>query len=264
MLPVVAVTTDRSEAIAANGSNEHGRVRPTPAKVHVTEAVVQHLRASGVEVVLLPPEPEDIDALIQWVMTCCSGLVITGGHFDIHPSAYGQEVEARLDRVDAGRTDLELALSLAAIRHDFPVLGICGGMQALAVAGGGTLYQDIKSQIPDALEHEQPSDPATPWHPISISTGLIRKAHGCSIMRVNSTHHQAVRDPGPFEVTAAAPDGVIEAIEHPQLECCVGVQWHPELLDPAPLRMLAWFAIKRRRSNARPQEPRSPSDHDGE
>ena len=246
MLNVVAVTADRSPAVPATGPNALGRIRPTAAKVHVGELVVSHLRAFGVEVVVLPPEPARVDDVVDWVIEHCAGIVLTGGNFDIHPSMYGQDVEARLDRVDAGRTALELALARAAIRRDHPLLGICGGMQAMAVAAGGTLFQDIKAQIPGALEHEQDSDPSEPWHPISIATGLLRRAHGCSLMRVNSTHHQAVRDAGPFEVTATAPDGVIEGIEHPHLECCVGVQWHPELLDPAPLRMLAWFAQKPR------------------
>ncbi len=245
MLPVVAVTIDRSDAVDAVEPNEHGRIRPTPARVHVTEAIVSQLRQSGVEVILLPPEPESVEKLVAWVMEHCSGIVITGGHFDIHPSVYGLAVEARIDRVDTGRTDLELALARAAIASDLPLLGICGGMQAMAVAAGGTLFQDIRTQIPGALEHEQTSDPSEPWHPISIATGLVRKAYGCSIIRVNSTHHQAVNDPGPFEITARAPDSVIEAIEHPELECCVGVQWHPELIDPAPLRMLGWFARNR-------------------
>jgi putative glutamine amidotransferase len=175
-------------------------------------------------------------------MSHCQGLVITGGHFDIHPSMYGQDVTGRIDRVDAGRTQLELALAQAAIQHDMPTLGICGGMQALAVAGGGTLIQDIKTQVPGALEHEQSSDPATPWHSITIESGLLRKAYGCTILRVNSTHHQAIDNPGCFLITARAPDGVVEAIEHPDRRCCVGVQWHPEAIDSAPLRMLAWFA----------------------
>ena len=242
MSPVVAVTADRSPNVAASGPNKEGRIRPVPARVHVAESVLLALKEAKVEVIVLPPAPADTEEVVDWVMAHCQGLVITGGHFDIHPSLYGQEVAARLDRVDAGRTNLELALARAAIQADLPTLGICGGMQALAVAGGGSLFQDIKTQVPGALEHEQSSDPATPWHPITIESGLLRKAYGCSILRVNSTHHQAVDDPGCFQVTARAPDGVIEGIEHPSLRCCVGVQWHPEAIDPAPLRMLAWFA----------------------
>ncbi len=242
MRPVIAITADRSPAKPADGPNRHGRMRPTLAKVHVSELIVTHLRNNGVEAILLPPEAKDSSDVVDWVLAHCQGLVISGGHFDIHPSEYGQDVTHRLDPVDAGRTNLELALAAAAIKHDFPLLGICGGMQAMVVAGGGTLHQDISACIEGALEHEQPTDPSTPWHPVSIETGLLRKAFGCGILRVNSTHHQAANDPGCFEVTARAPDGVVEGIEHPALRCCVGVQWHPELIDPAPLRMLAWFA----------------------
>jgi len=242
MLPIIAVSADRSPGAPAEGANAEGRVRPKVAKVHVSEAVVEALRDHGAEPILLPPAPHRVDDIVAWVMAHCQGVVITGGHFDIHPSEYGQSVVARLDRVDDGRTQLELALARAAIANDVPILGICGGMQALAVAGGGTLHQDISAHVVNALEHEQTSDPATPWHPITIETGLLRRAYGCGILRVNSTHHQAVDSPGCFEVTARSPDGVIEGIEHPQLRCCVGVQWHPELIDSAPLKMLAWFA----------------------
>lgn len=242
MPTIIAVTADRSPGVGSKKPNEHGRVRPTPARVHVTEQVLSCIKTHGAEVILLPPDPANVENIVAWVLQHCDGLVITGGNFDIHPSLYGQQVDARIDRIDAGRTNLELALAKEAIKSDFPTLGICGGMQAMAVAGGGTLYQDIRTQIPGAMEHEQTTNPMEPWHPITIETGLIRKAFGCSILRVNSTHHQAVANPGCFRVTARAPDGVVEAIEHPANRCCVGVQWHPELIDPAPLRMLTWFA----------------------
>ena len=242
MTPIIAVTAGRSPGEDRPKPNAHGRIRPVPARVHVNECVLDAIKGHGADVILLPPEPANVDKTAAWVLEHCHGLVITGGNFDIHPSLYGQDVDARIDRVDTGRTALELALAKEAITHDFPVLGICGGMQAMAVAAGGTLYQDIRTQIPGAMEHEQTTSPTEPWHPITIDPGLIRKAFGCSILRVNSTHHQAVNDPGSFVVTARAPDGVIEAIEHPANRCCVGVQWHPELIDPAPLRMLTWFA----------------------
>ena len=245
MPTIIAVTADRSPGVISMKPNEHGRIRPTPARVHVTESVLRAIKANRAEVILLPPEPFNVDQTVAWVLEHCDGLVITGGNFDIHPSLYGQQVNARIDKIDTGRTTLELALATASIASDFPILGICGGMQAMAVAGGGTLYQDIRTQIPGAMEHEQTTSPTEPWHPITIEPGLVRKAFGCSILRVNSTHHQAVNEPGCFGVTARAPDGVIEAIEHPANRCCVGVQWHPELIDPAPLRMLTWFASNR-------------------
>jgi len=246
MHAVVAVTCDRSPGVKPEGMNEHGRIRPTLPTVHVGEAVLSALRDAEVEPILLPPSPVDIDDMVDWVMDRCGGVVITGGGFDIHPSHYGQAVTGRLDRVDPGRTDLELALARACIERDIPVLGICGGMQVLAVAAGGSLIQDIKTGIPEALEHEQTTDPAKTWHPVSLSTCLIRKAYGVGMIRVNSTHHQAVADPGALEIVGRAPDGVVEAVEHPDLKCCAGVQWHPELIDTAPFRMLAYFAARKR------------------
>ena len=242
MTAIIAITTDRRAGKESTKPNDHGRVRPSRDQVYINESIIRAIRENGAEVILLPPEPNDVENTVTWTMEHCDGIVITGGNFDIHPSMYGQTVRARIDRVDTGRTNLEIALARRAIATDKPILGICGGMQALAVAGGGTLIQDIGTQVPGALEHEQPTDPVQPWHPISIDPGLIRKAFGCGILRVNSTHHQAVKDPGCFRVTARAPDSIVEAIEHPRNRCCVGVQWHPELIDPAPLRMLSWFA----------------------
>ena len=242
MTAIIAITTDRSAGNDNSAPNEHGRIRPLRDRVHINESIIRGIREHNAEVILLPPDPNDVDGTVMWAMENCDDIVITGGNFDIHPSVYGQTVQSRIDRVDEGRTRLEIALARKAIAMDKPILGICGGMQAMAVAGGGTLIQDISTQVPGALEHEQPTDPAQPWHPISIDPGLIRKAFGCGILRVNSTHHQAVKNPGCFRITARAPDSVIEAIEHPRNRCCVGVQWHPELIDPAPLRMLAWFA----------------------
>lgn len=242
MKAVIAVSCDRSPEKPANGPNAQGRIRPTPAKVQVSEAVIAALRSCGMEPILLPPAPEHLNPYVEWVMRHCQGVVLTGGAFDIHPNHYNQNPSARLDRTDSGRTELELALAAAAMDQNVPILGICGGMQALVVAGGGTLHQDIQSCVPGALEHEQPTDPSQSWHPVSLAPTLLRKAFGTAMIRVNSTHHQAVDDPGALEVAGRAPDGVIEAVIHPDHRCCVGVQWHPEILDVAPFRLFAHFA----------------------
>jgi putative glutamine amidotransferase len=239
---VIAVSCDRTPGVPAPGPNADSRVRPTPPRVIVSEAVIDGLRDSDMEAVLLPPAPQNIDKYVEWVMSRCDGVVITGGAFDIHPENYGHEVSARIDRVDEGRTNLELALARAAIDRNVPILGICGGMQALVVAGGGTLHQDISKCISGALQHEQPTDPSKSWHPVSLAPTVLRKAFGTAMIRVNSTHHQAVDDPGALEVAGRAPDGVIEAVVHPDHKCCVGVQWHPEYLDFAPFRLLAYFS----------------------
>jgi putative glutamine amidotransferase len=112
------------------------------------------------------------------------------------------------------------------LRSGHPILGICGGLQALAVAAGGTLVQHIH----DAKGHEQDEDPALASHAVLLSPGIIRQSFGVDSIMVNSTHHQAIADPGALQVTGRAPDGVIEAAEHPDLRFAVGVQWHPELL----------------------------------
>ncbi len=174
---------------------------------------------------MLPPGAARLDELTEWA----DAVVITGGAFDIHPSLYGREVQGRLDRVAADRTSTELALARACIARKLPVLGVCGGLQALAVAAGGTLIQDISTEVPGALQHEQPTDPSVPWHRVDLREGPLRGWLGKSV-EVNSTHHQAVEEPGPFRPAGCTEDGVIEALWLPDHPFCVGVQWHPELL----------------------------------
>lgn len=188
------------------------------------------LRSAGLEPVLLPPREGDSVGLVERVLAVVDGVVIPGGAFDIHPRHYGQARTERLDHVDEGRTALELGLARRAMDQDLPVLGICGGMQVLAVAAGGTLIQDIAGQHPGAGEHEQPTDPAQPWHAVELDSGPLRDALGVT-SAVNSTHHQAVLDPGTLTISGRAPDGVAEAVHHSGQRFCVGVQWHPELLD---------------------------------
>jgi putative glutamine amidotransferase len=214
--PIIAVTCDRRAAGPERTTAM--RVRPGRPEVFVGEAVVNLLRASGARVILLPPGGDASDGL-----ELAHGVVVTGGAFDIHPAHYGQEVRGRLDRVDEERTGLELALARGCLERGVPILGLCGGMQAIAVAAGGTLVQDIAADVPGALPHEQPTDPAETWHPLVTRDPRLPGA-------VNSTHHQAVADPGVARVIARAPDGVVEAVEVPGHPFAVGVQWHPELL----------------------------------
>lgn len=212
--PLVAVTCDRRSA----GPQATGaKVRPPRPEVFVGELVVQRLRAAGAAVVLLPPG-DPVPELLERV----HGLVITGGAFDIHPRHYGEGVTARLDRVDEDRTSMELALARAAFERDLPVLGLCGGMQAMVVAQGGTLWQHVEG-------HEQATDPVRPAHPLvhdAQAPAWLREALGPDS---NSTHHQAVREPGAYAVAARAPDGVVEAVWAPGRRFAVGVQGHPEL-----------------------------------
>ncbi|MBL8952786.1 MAG: gamma-glutamyl-gamma-aminobutyrate hydrolase family protein [Myxococcaceae bacterium] len=200
-------------------------------KVAYADAV---LRAGGLPFVL--PYSDD-RAVIEAYLDRISGVVITGGAFDIPPEAYGESARDGLGVLKPGRTAFESLVIHAALARNLPVLGVCGGMQLLNVALGGTLYQDIGKEMPNARPHEQTHDRTQPAHPIDIKEGtVLADCVGKGQLMVNSTHHQAVKAVGPkLVVTATSPDGVIEAIEAPTHTFAVGVQWHPELLiDSVP------------------------------
>jgi putative glutamine amidotransferase len=166
-----------------------------------------------------------------------SGLLLTGGE-DIAPSRYGEPAHESVVEIDERRDEFELALIAEARRRDLPIFAICRGIQVLNVACGGTLVQDIPSQVPGALEHcfkVPPHEPYSLAHEMwldkdTLLAKLMRErlsdADSCE---VNSRHHQAIKAVAPgFQVSATAPDGVIEAIEDPSSRFCLGVQWHPE------------------------------------
>jgi putative glutamine amidotransferase len=223
--PRVLVTCDRRDG--GPPTPDAPRVRPRRAEALLNEVIVAHLRAAGATPLLVPPvhegEPPDIDGLLA----IADGVVITGGAHDLHPRHYGQPILARVGPIDEARAALELPLARACLDRGVPILGVCGGMQAMVVAMGGTLVQDLRTQRPEAGDHEQSSDPATPWHPVR-AWGPLTGAVGPA---VNSTHHQAIDALGPFEVCAEAPDGVIEGVHLPAHPFAVGVQWHPELVE---------------------------------
>lgn len=177
---------------------------------------------------LVAPYGAPIDALLDQAQ----GVVITGGAFDIPPSAYGEEDRPGLGPQKENRTRFEWELLEGALAREIPVLGVCGGMQLLNVVLGGSLIQDIPTEVDGALDHEQktPKDQAS--HAIRIEEGslLARAAGLAGEARVNSTHHQAVARLGRGLVASAlAPDGIVEGIEMPGA-FVLGVQWHPERL----------------------------------
>lgn len=176
-------------------------------------------------------DPEDL-------LRLAAGLVVTGGAFDIAPEAYGEERRSGCGPEKPERTRFEWALLAGALERRMPVLGICGGMQLLNVVRGGTLHQDISAEIAGARCHEQRTPRHEPAHPIRAEAGSFLAAALAEggPAAVNTTHHQAVKGVGrSLKITARADDGVVEAIEDPELPFCVGVQWHPELLlETAP------------------------------
>jgi putative glutamine amidotransferase len=167
-------------------------------------------------------------------------LIVTGGAFDVDPAMYGDAGQHETVILKPGRTATELALVQGALARDMPILGICGGQQLLAVALGGSLIQHIPDAIQGALPHEQPNPRDEAGHVIAITPGsLLHRIVGTPSMAVNSSHHQAVRAPGPHAVVdAIAPDGVIEGIEDTRYRFCLGVQWHPEFhIDPGDAKI---------------------------
>ncbi|HUN40067.1 MAG TPA: gamma-glutamyl-gamma-aminobutyrate hydrolase family protein [Acetobacteraceae bacterium] len=186
--------------------------------------------------VALPHDP----ALAGDYLDRVAALVVTGGAFDVDPALYGAVDRHASVTLKRRRTAAEQALTEGALARNLPVLGICGGEQLLAVVLGGTLIQHIPDVIRNALEHEQRNPRHEAGHRVAVAPGtLLRRIVGAAEMRVNSSHHQAVLDPGPFAVVnAMADDSVIEGIEDPRYRFCLGVQWHPEFgIDPGDRRI---------------------------
>ena len=221
MRPVIGITPDLGQTSARPG-------RPATPQYELKQAYTDAvLAAGGLPIVL--PYSEDASAP-QEALDLCDGLVITGGAFDIPAEIYGAQAGARMGPLKRGRTAFEQRVLRAALAADVPVLGVCGGMQLLAVELGGTLFQDIVQEVPGALDHEQRNDPREPGHAARIVSGSeLASIVGSSEIEVNSTHHQAVKDPGRARVCAVAPDQIVEAIELSD-QFALGVQWHPELL----------------------------------
>ncbi len=207
-----------------------------------TDAV---LRAGGLPLVLpLTDDAQLLDAYLDRV----SGVVITGGAFDIPPALYGESERAGLGPLKPERSAFELALLRAALARKLPVLGVCGGMQLLNVAFGGTLIQDLPTELPAARSHEQKHDRTQPQHPVEVAaqTQLAEALGGKGQLMVNSTHHQAVKVVAPGLIASAvAPDGVVEGIEATDgASFVVGVQWHPELMvDTVPANLGVYKAL---------------------
>lgn len=166
----------------------------------------------------------------------CSGLLLTGGG-DVHPARYGSNYDSLVyEGIDMKRDALELELIKKATNMGIPILGICRGLQILNVSQGGTLYGDLPSETGTLIKHRC-EDYKNCFHEVVIREGsLIAKTSQVDSGMVNSNHHQGIRELAPnLEGIAFAGDGLIEAIQmktgngHPFM---LGVQWHPERMDP--------------------------------
>jgi putative glutamine amidotransferase len=166
------------------------------------------------------------------------GLLLAGG-VDLDPAHFSESPHPKLGKVDEQRDWVELTLTRWALADGLSLLGICRGIQTLNVVCGGTLWQDISAQVPAAIQHT--FYPGHPYnllaHSVQVESGSrLASALGATEVKVNSLHHQAVKDVGTgLHVTGRAPDGLIEGLEGDGKAWVVAVQWHPEwLLDDEP------------------------------
>jgi len=175
-----------------------------------------------------PPLPSV--EFIPEALSLIDGLVLTGGA-DINPSYYREEISAPVVLSPDQRTDFDLALFQAALSGDKAILAICHGMQIVNISLGGTLYQDIPTQVPEAIEHRGKEDSTPARHGVTVEagSGLAEIMGGMLRFEICSTHHQAVKDLGrDLRVIARSSDGIVEGIELPGHPKFIGVQWHPE------------------------------------
>ncbi|MGB0910037.1 MAG: gamma-glutamyl-gamma-aminobutyrate hydrolase family protein [Nitrospirales bacterium] len=246
MKPIIGITPDYN----AGDREDMGGKEPT---YFIRARYVQAIEdAGGLPIVF--PLVTSIRQQKQ-LLAQVDGLLVTGSGSDLDPALYGERQDVPFRQMSPLRSNLELGISKLAYKSHLPTLGICGGMQSLNVALGGTLIQDIAVQHSTDIEH-LPSWSATKnAHGIAIAPKtLLHRIVGKPKIRVNSSHHQSVKKvPGRLVTSAVAPDGVIEAIEAPDHPFLLGVQWHPEFLykrDPIQKKLFQAL-IKSARSRAK-------------
>jgi gamma-glutamyl-gamma-aminobutyrate hydrolase PuuD len=202
------------------------RVGVTTGEEERIRAYMDRVREAGLEPVVVNKPGQTIDGL--------AGLVLTGG-VDVSPSLYGEEPHSRTQEPDPLRDDVEFSVLRQALEADLPVLAICRGIQVLNVTLGGTLLQHIEdwSHVP-LRDHAEYDKRTSAQHGVKLG-GYLVEIYGADELQVNSRHHQAVTPdrlaPG-LEVTAVTDDGLVEGVIDPSKRWVVGVQWHPERLEP--------------------------------
>jgi len=207
-------------------SVDEGGTYQRPA-VLMYESYINALEAAGLAPVLITPahSPEAVRSL----MAACAGLVLSGGE-DVDPARYGEAPSPALGSVNRRRDEVEFTALEYALQQQMPVLGICRGVQVINVALGGTLYQDLATECPGPVLHQQREDWGHRTHRASVVEGSrLHEIVRSDELLINSYHHQAIRDVAPgLKVVARAEDGMVEAVEGQDHRWLIGVQWHPE------------------------------------
>ncbi|CAN7251513.1 gamma-glutamyl-gamma-aminobutyrate hydrolase family protein [Mesorhizobium caraganae] len=215
-------------------------------KTYITyDQDVRAIEEAGAVPIILPyVKTNDINAILNLI----SGLVLPGGK-DFPTALYGATPHPAVKGIIPQRDTFEFALARSALDRSMPILGICRGMQLLNVVSGGTIYPHTLDELANVLDHREGMPPLShPAHEVQIErSSLLWRACGepPSSFRVNSGHHQAVKEVAPeFVVSARASDGVVEAIEAPGRPFVIGVQWHPEMMyesEPACRQLIDNF-----------------------
>jgi len=192
--------------------------------------------AGGIPIVIPPVVDKDI---LVGTLERIDALILSGGS-DINPLFAGEEPLRGLHGINQKRDLPELMIAQLAYNRQIPILGICRGIQTLAVALGGRIWQDINEKT--TMKHSQDADRSEQTHSVGIEKdSLLYGIYGQEQLLVNSFHHQAVRDAGPkFRVVGKSPDHIIEAMESSEFKPIIGVQWHPECLEEG-LPLFQWL-----------------------
>jgi putative glutamine amidotransferase len=198
-------------------------------KLDINNAYLHSIGLAGGIPICIPNATEDT---VEELLSRVDGLLLIGGE-DIDPYLFGEEPHPKIGPVVRKRDDSDLLLMNYAFKKQMPILGVCRGQQVMNVAFGGTIIQDIPSQVESPLLHKQPSKRGELAHSVEVLTPKFKEIFGDNTFRVNTFHHQSIGKLGEgLKLSAVAKDGVIEGIEHEAHPYCISVQWHPEELAP--------------------------------
>ena len=208
-------------------------------RIYVNKDYVDAVNKAGGVPLLLPPV-EDAETVCRYVRLC-DGFILSGGG-DINPALYGEIPHPKLEEFHSTLDRSQWLLTQEILRADKPLLAVCRGVQLLNVVQGGSLWQDVSAIDHPVMLHSQFSPRGDLFHPVDIAQDSILHRLFGDKLEVNSFHHQCLKDPGKgLEITATAPDGIIEAVEMPDHRFVIGIQWHPEMLLTASDTMLPLF-----------------------
>jgi putative glutamine amidotransferase len=238
--PVVGIPTQTLQSLG-------GVSEKIPPSWVMSQRYILTLSTAGAIPWMIPLVDDDT---LRGVYEELDAVFLPGGA-DIDPHTYGADPHPLCDKTDRERDRVEVALARWALEDEKPVLGVCRGMQLINVAAGGTLYQDLAEELPGAIKHDyfpfSDQNYARDFlaHDVSVVAGTrLAELVGAGTVRVNSMHHQGVKELGQGLVaTAEAPDGLIEALEGTSdASYLVAVQWHPEALTDSDERTRHLFA----------------------